>query len=865
MLARGQKVTHYSILEELGQGGMGIVYKAWDEHLLREVAIKILPEGSVTGEADRKRFRLEALALSKLSHPNIASVFDFITEGNSDYLVMEYVAGGSLKDKLAQGPLSEEEVVQYGTQLAAALEEAHEKGIIHRDLKPGNIVLTHRGSLKVLDFGLAKRLPSNESDTLDTQSLSGDYSLKGTIPYMAPEQVLGKTVDAKSDIYSAGTVLYEMATGQRPFPENQTPQLIDAILHKTPHPPSALNRSISKSLEKVILKALAKNPLDRHPSSKDLYRDLSQVKSADTVRESGPLPFTGRKRIKTASIAALAIAVVWLAIQFRGAWQDFFGREPVADFSESGNVSGMKNMVVAVLPLVNLEKDPSVAYLGKGISRSLVESLSVLPFLTVFAADTEGSPVPSGEGGSSGIADAAYVVGGSVQRTSERYRISLQLSRSDESLLWKEEYFSVWNELVQLQPQLAGDLIRSLKLALSSREQRQLGAPSTDSNEAYVDCIQARAFLERPDVADNIDRAIRLFQSAIEKDPKYAMAHAGLGDACWAKWEKTKDASWAEKAKKSTEEALTIHPNRSDVRLALANVLNGTGQTDSAIAEIRLVLRQQPNNDHAHRMLGQALEKKALMEESFREYRKAIELRPNFWRNYQALGLALLKSGRYAESISVLKRLTELQPDLSWGYQNLGTAYHKTGDLDQAATNYRRAIQLGTSSSPAAFSNLGTIYYRQQKYAEAVAMYSRALQIREACITLMNLGDAYRHLGRREEAEAHYIRAIELARDTLRIDPSRANDMIVMAHCEARIGRPKEAINHAEQALAISPRHPDILYSKAAIHVMAGDPEKGISELEQALKYGISRKEIEDNEDFAPLKRFPRYRELFNN
>ncbi|MFY9585078.1 MAG: serine/threonine-protein kinase, partial [Candidatus Acidiferrales bacterium] len=276
----GHTLSHYRVVEQIGSGGMGVVYRAHDDRLERDVALKVLPTGTLADEAARKRFRKEALALAKLGHPNIGVIHDFDTQDGVDFLVMEYIAGATLAERIAAGALPEKEVLALGAQIAAALEEAHEHSVVHRDLKPGNILVTPKGQAKVLDFGLAKLLrPSGPraGETATTETVSDTAVVAGTLPYMSPEQLRGEPADARADIYATGAVLYEMATGQRPFREGLASRLTDAILHQPPVPPRTLNGRISPELERIILKCLEKDPENRYQSAKELVVDLRRL------------------------------------------------------------------------------------------------------------------------------------------------------------------------------------------------------------------------------------------------------------------------------------------------------------------------------------------------------------------------------------------------------------------------------------------------------------------------------------------------------------------------------------------------------------------------------------------------------------
>jgi serine/threonine protein kinase len=314
----GRTLGHYKVTDKIGVGGMGEVYRAHDERLERDVALKILPVGMLADDRARKRFRNEALALSKLNHPNIATIYDFDCQDGMDFLAMEYVAGKSLAQKLATGSLSEREAIALGGQIAEALEEAHEHNIIHRDLKPGNVVVTPKGRAKVLDFGLAKLLHAADGDLATTESVT-EAPAAGTLPYMSPEQVRGELLDKRTDIYGAGAVLYEMVTGRRPFPEIQAARLIDAILHQLPSPPSAHNHSVTPGFEGVILKALDKNPDRRYQSARELRVDLERLGAATDPLILNPPAIASKSGFHFSSLTrrlkiSVAISLVLLAV-----------------------------------------------------------------------------------------------------------------------------------------------------------------------------------------------------------------------------------------------------------------------------------------------------------------------------------------------------------------------------------------------------------------------------------------------------------------------------------------------------------------------------------------------------------------------
>jgi eukaryotic-like serine/threonine-protein kinase len=355
----GHTLGHYHILEQIGAGGMGVVYRAHDEQLERDAAIKVLPVGTLADEAARKRFRKEALALAKLNHPNIATIFEFSSQDSTDYLVTEYISGLGLDKKLATGALSEKEVVGLGIQLAQGLIAAHEQGIVHRDLKPANLRLTSDGRLKILDFGLAQLMPHANQVGL-TATLTKSQEVTGTLPYMAPEQLRGEPAEARTDIWAAGAVLY-MATGHRPFEETVPTALAGDIIHRAPLPPRRLRSNLSPNSEAVILKCLEKEPAKRYQSARELQSDLERLGTGFT-------PIAARPRFRWPIIAAIVIVVLFSAA---ASW--YLLKRSIAE-SPASVIHARRS--VAVLSFKNLSGKSEVAWLSTAFSEMLTTELA---------------------------------------------------------------------------------------------------------------------------------------------------------------------------------------------------------------------------------------------------------------------------------------------------------------------------------------------------------------------------------------------------------------------------------------------------------------------------------------------------------
>src|SRR5882724_3047233 len=454
----GQTLGHYRILEKVGAGGMGVVYRARDEQLDRDVAVKVLPSGTLSDDTARRHFRKEAMALARLNHPNIETVYEFGTQDGIDFLVMEYVPGKTLAERLTGGALPEKEVVALGIQIAAALEEAHERGIVHRDLKPANIAITSKGRAKILDFGLAKLLRPVSEGT--TEFFTDSQAAAGTLPYMPPEQLMGDLVDARADIYTIGAVLYEMATDRRAFPEELTSRLMDAILHQPPVAPRAINPRISTQLETIILKCLDKDPDRRYQSAKELLVDLQRLASPSSSYPPPPPSVRGRvaRMIGYGAAGLLTLAVGLIAMNVGGLRDRLMGRTRPAQIRS-----------IAVLPLGNLSGDPREDYFADGMTEALITELAQIGGLRVISRTS----VMVYKGAKKSLPQIARelqvdaVVDGSVQRSGDKVRINAELiEASTDRHLWAKSYERDLRDILTLQSAVARAITDEVQIKL---------------------------------------------------------------------------------------------------------------------------------------------------------------------------------------------------------------------------------------------------------------------------------------------------------------------------------------------------------------------------------------------------------------
>jgi TolB-like protein/predicted Ser/Thr protein kinase len=508
----GRTISHYRIIEMVGAGGMGVVYRAHDEHLDRDVALKFLPPGALGDEDARKRFRTEALILAKLNHPNIATIHEFVTQDGTEFLVMEYLSGKSLAQERAGEAWPEKQLVVLSSQIAQALQEAHERGVIHRDLKPGNVMITPKGLAKVLDFGLAGHCrPVNETTTVDGRE---PRLVAGTEPYMAPEQLLGDSMDARTDVYGLGALMYQLATGQRPFRDEISARLTDAILHQPPASVRSLNPASSPELERIVMKCLEKEPENRYQSAKELDVDLRRMQmpsSSGTIAGNAPRRLSQRWKIAAVVVcAAILVAAIWTGI--RRYIHTAVSTQPV------------QIQAVAVLPLENLSGDPEQDYFAEGMTEELITQLAQIGALRVISRTSvvpyQGSRKPLSEIAKELGVDA--VVEGSVMRSGDRVRINAKLIQaSTDKSLWAKGYDRDLTDVLGLQAEVARDIAQEIRIELTPQEQVRLTKSARVSPDAHDAYLKGRYHWNKG-TEEQYQQAQKYFQQAIEIDPDYA-------------------------------------------------------------------------------------------------------------------------------------------------------------------------------------------------------------------------------------------------------------------------------------------------------------------------------------------------------
>jgi eukaryotic-like serine/threonine-protein kinase len=749
----GETLSHYRIVEKVASGGMGVVYRAHDEQLERDVAIKVLPAGTLSDEASRRRFRKEALALAKLSHPNIETIYEFDTQDGMDFLVMEYVPGKTLAETLANGPLPEKEVVAIGLQITAAMEEAHGRGIVHRDLKPRNIAITGKGKAKVLDFGLAKLLP--QASDLTAETLTETQAGAGTLPYMPPEQLEGEAVDERADIYTIGTVLYEMATDQRAFPEEMASRLIDAILHRPPAAPRSLNPRVSPELERIILKCLDKDPARRYQSAKELSVDLGRLGDSSSPRAiPSHVPAARhtvlRRVLRYTAAVALTLAGVLVFTNARG-WRDRLLGHPRPPQIHS----------LAVLPLENQSGDPEQEYFADGMTDELITELGRLNTVKVISRTSvmHYKKVNQSLPQIARALDVDAVVEGAVQRNQGQVKITARLvqARTDREL-WARSYERDFSDVLGLQNEVAQAIAGSIETTLTPAQSRTASAVNPAAHEAYLKGL----FYWNKRTPEGLEKAMQYFQQAVDKDPNYALAYAGLSYTYSFAPELGLPSQTAkQKQKNSALKAVELDESSSEAHTALAAAFGSEWNWSRAQSEYRRAIDLNPNYATARHWYSAQLSILGSHEEAIRQAKRALELDPLSLIIQANLGGRYFLGGHYDEAIAECQKVLEMDPNFVVAHHCIGIARVQEGDFAGGIAELKTAAEL-SQNAPEPLAALGYAYAVSGRGAEANKILSQLQSSSQAkyfpayYIAVVDVG-----LGRKDEALSFLGRAYE--------------------------------------------------------------------------------------------------------
>jgi tetratricopeptide (TPR) repeat protein/predicted Ser/Thr protein kinase len=837
---------HYRLLERVGQGGMGVVYRARDEHLQREVALKVLPDGATYDESARRHFRQEALTLARVNHSNIETLYSFESDGDKDFLVMEYIRGVTLASKLAAGPLNESELVQYATQLASALEEAHSEGVIHRDLKPSNILITPGGQLKMLDFGLARLLTTDWQST----TASDRPGISGTLPYVAPENLSeSHNVDARSDLYSCGVVMYEMATALRPYTGDSVASLLRAILENEPIPIRSLNSAISPELDAIIRKAMDRNPALRYQSARELKVDLQRLVSARKI-ERPIAPPRAFLRSRWLMVPLLLLVLLIGAVLRWGIRPQF----PPATVPR----------VVAVLPFEAVGGASDNQILCRGLTDLLTTRL------TQISKQYGVEVVPASEVRTQGVNSittarqklgVTLVVEGSWNFAGKQVMYSLVDAQSRRNVSAEFVKANI-DDLLSVEHKVADNLLNMVAGELRPKNQNSKATDSSSHPDAYQYYVRAMGYLQEYENIGSLQSAIALFHSALDRDPSFAAALAGTGEAYWSLFQETKDESFITKAVESCHRAAQLNDNLASVHNTLGLIAQGQSKYQEAATEFQRAITLDDTSVAAYRGLAYSYEALGKSADAENTYRRAIEMRKDYWGGYSALGSFYAKQARYEDAAAQFRHVIDLAPENVRGYTNLGGIYVLQGKTQQAEEVLRKSLSIEPNYR--AYTNLGVLFFSQARYLDSSTMFERATQLNDRDPRVWrNLGDAYYwSQEQRAKAAPAYQRAAELLASQRKISSRDPSLMTELALCYSMLGKQQEAVALIASAAAQTPSDPEIQFRAAEIYEQGGDHAAALNKLALAVHMGYSVADIRRDPTLAQLRKDSRYQKL---
>jgi len=866
-----QIISHYRIHEKLGAGGMGVVYKAEDIRLGRQVALKFLPDSAVRDPRALERFKREARTASALDHPNICTIYEIDEDQGRPFIAMQLLEGHTLQKRIGESPVPLGTLLDWALQITDALQAAHAKGIMHRDIKPANIFITERNQAKILDFGLAKLTATELANSADatlssTGPLTHTGAAIGTVAYMSPEQARGEQLDARTDLFSFGVLLYEMATGKQAFSGPTWAVTVHAILGQAP---MSLNESmpgLPQRLQGIIDKALMKNRDLRYQSAAEMHRDLLQLKkdfeagkSLKTVRTA--TTWSPKRKLRLALAACLAVVVVAAAV-----WGPRVLRRLLVSGAAVPASIAPARKSVAVLPFAAVDGDPKLTAFGKGLLEDVAAKLSQLSAnhdLQIVPARTlEESKVTS-------LADAKKEFGVSLglsvslKQDNDLVRAAYNLTDAATGKnLAGDAITAPVSDPFTIEDKLATGVAGALQIPLRSEEQAALVEHATSLPEAYQYYVQGIGYLRygkrEPEA---LTSAETLITRALQLDPNFGRAEAALGEVYWRRYDLNKQKRWVAPAQKACGKAIELGNAGAEGHMCLGLLDNTTGHYEKAAEQFQQAAQLEPSNDQAYVNLAASYEHLNRPEKAEEAYKQVISIRPQESSGYSYLGAFYFGQAQYEKAQAMFEKAIALTPGSYGNYSNLGGVLFYEGKYEEAIHALEKSIAIRPSSNAYVLAADALFYLR--RFQEATQNNLAALKLNDSdYATWGNLGDSYYYGGNRPGAAETYRKAIELAEQQLKLNPSDASVLADLANYYSMLGERKQALALLDRALQLGHGDKELLFVAAGVYNQLRETGPALEFLSKALAAGYSRSVVGATASFDNLHDNPRYQAL---
>jgi serine/threonine-protein kinase len=860
----------FRIEKLLGEGGMGKVYKAFDKELGRTIALKTLQPELTKDPSVILRFKQELLLASKISHKHILRIHDLSEWEGVKFITMAFIEGHDLNQLLMlERPFPVDRSLKIARQLCEALDAAHSEGIVHRDFKPHNVLVAKNGHVYVSDFGLAT---SFETAKL---GMTRTGAFVGTPRYMSPEQVEGKQIDSRSDLYSFGLVFYEMTAGEVPFAGESTWQVMYQRVKDPPKDIKLVNPAIPDNVARIIMHCLEKEPADRYQTAREIIADIdagrspkmsvtSMYRSASSTGRSVQitLPTRPARWMYVAAGGVVLVATFFAVPETRHLLFKPTAATTAVAVGANGLPSLAQGKFVAVLPFRVLGDPANFGYLADGLGDALSGKLSQLDGVRVTsreAAQKADQKQPLLKLAQS--LGANLLVQGMLQGTGDKLRISINLEDVvNGRRLWSKEYEGVTGDLFTLEDEIYTQLVAALELNLTQEEQAKTAAHPTDNVAAYELYLRGQNAFRGQD-KKGVQLSIDYYNQALKQDRRFALAYAGIADASLSMYDLEGGSSWVQKALAAAQQAELLNDNLPEVHTSLGAVYGQLGKKAEAVAELQRATALAPNSDLAFRRLATAYMGIGQSKQAIEAFQKAIQLNPYYWGSQNQLGSAYYNLGDYPKALEAFKQVTLLAPDNQMGYQNIGNVYLQEGKYQEAIPYFQKAIQI--EPNMANYTNLGSAYFFLKQYANSVEAFEKAVAFNpNDAILAVNLADGYRAAGQQDKASATYEKAISVGFKQLQTNPQDAAVIDQIALAFAKTGKAQEAENFSRRARAIDKNNVSYVYDQARIQAVLGQTSQALRTLQKALDQQFPCEYAQGDPDLEGLRTTPEFQAM---